>query len=237
MQPAQRSKGSIDNNSQIVKGVTWAQALEGVVDNSGAYLPNVKEKGSDIWGTLQLRPLHNQNLTNRILTKEALKESSHLYLRGVPYKTSNNRILTKEDIVKEHALKTYTQTPTDPRGMVEIVKKITLGSTALTLGKSVRPSQGSKDSIDNNSQRVKGVTWAQALEGVVDNSGAYLPNVKVYNQNPSDPRGMVEIDEQAHEAIIRVFEQADPSTIVHELAHIYLTMLRNAAKLRHTTKT
>ncbi len=32
--------------------------------------------------------------------KEALKESSHLYLRGVPYKASTNRILTKEDIVK-----------------------------------------------------------------------------------------------------------------------------------------
>ena len=92
-------------------------------------------------------------------------------------------------------------------------------------------AQGSKDRIDNNSQRVKGVTWAQALEGVVDNSGAYLPNVKVYTQNPSDPRGMVEIDEKAHEAIIRVFEQADPSTIVHELAHIYLTMLQNAAKV------
>lgn len=32
--------------------------------------------------------------------KEALKESSHLYLRGVPYKASTNRILTKEDVVK-----------------------------------------------------------------------------------------------------------------------------------------
>ena len=83
---------------------------------------------------------------------------------------------------------------------VEIVKKITLGSTALTLGKSVRPSQGSKDSISNNAPNVKGVTWAQALEGVVDNSGAYLPEVKVYNQNQESPRGMVEIDEQAHEA-------------------------------------
>lgn len=36
--------------------------------------------------------------------QEALKEENHLYLRGVPYKTSNNRILTKEDIVKRYAL-------------------------------------------------------------------------------------------------------------------------------------
>ena len=50
-------------------------------------------------------------------------------------------------------------------------------------------------------------------------------------QNQESPRGMVEIDEQAHEAIIRVFENSDPSTIIHELAHIYLTMINNAANV------
>ena len=114
---------------------------------------------------------------------------------------------------------------------VEIVKKITSGHAARTLKKRVQPAQRSKDSISNNAPNVKGVTWAQALEGVVDNSGAYLPEVKVYNQNQESPRGMVEIDEQAHEAIIRVFENSDPSTIIHELAHIYLTMINNAANV------
>lgn len=37
----------------------------------------------------------------------------------------------------------------------------------------MQPTQGSKNSIDNNAQKIKGVTWAQALAGVTDNSGAY----------------------------------------------------------------
>ena len=138
---------------------------------------------------------------------------------------SEKRKEFSEKIYEENGQKDYGEYN------VEIVKKITLGSTALTLGKSVRPSQGSKDSISNNAPNVKGVTWAQALEGVVDNSGAYLPEVKVYNQNQESPRGMVEIDEQAHEAIIRVFENSDPSTIIHELAHVYLTMIHNASQI------
>lgn len=116
---------------------------------------------------------------------------------------------------------------------LEIVKKITLGNAELPLKEVVRPSQGSKDSIDNNAQKIKGITWAQALAGVTDNSGAYVPieekgNFKgeTYKQNI---RGNVSIDEAAHEAIIRIFKDADPSTIVHELAHVYLSMIQRAA--------
>ena len=122
---------------QVEKGnLLYIDEKEAQKESSHLYLRGVpykaSNKGSDIWGTLQLRPLHKQNLTNRILTKE--------------------------DIVKAQALKTYHQTP-------------------------------------------------------------------------ADPRGSVEIDEQAHEAVIRIFENADPSTIVHELAHIYLTMLHESAKV------
>ena len=52
---------------------------------------------------------------------------------------------------------------------------------------------------------------------------------KVFNQGKA--RGSVTLNERAHEAIIRVFNQADPSTVVHELAHIYLTMINQAARV------
>ncbi len=52
---------------------------------------------------------------------------------------------------------------------------------------------------------------------------------KVFNQG--EARGSVTLNERAHEAIIRVFNQADPSTVVHELAHIYLTMINQAARV------
>ena len=50
------------------------------------------------------------------------------------------------------------------------------------------------------------------------------------------PRGQVTLDEQAHEAVIKVFQNADPSTVVHELAHVYLTMIQQAAGVSTDTE-
>ena len=50
------------------------------------------------------------------------------------------------------------------------------------------------------------------------------------------PRGQVTLDEQAHEAVIKVFQKADPSTVVHELAHVYLTMIQQAAGVSTDTE-
>lgn len=50
------------------------------------------------------------------------------------------------------------------------------------------------------------------------------------------PRGQVTLDEQAHEAVIQVFQKADPSTVVHELAHVYLTMIQQAAGVSTDTE-
>ena len=50
------------------------------------------------------------------------------------------------------------------------------------------------------------------------------------------PRGQVTFDEQAHEAVIKVFQKADPSTVVHELAHVYLTMIQQAAGVSTDTE-
>lgn len=84
-----------------------------------------------------------------------------------------------------------------------------------------------------NQYGIKGITYYGQQDGrcfvIFDDKAVQIK--KTYYQKQEDPRGMVEIDEQAHEAVIRVFENSDPSTIIHELAHIYLTMINNAANV------
>ncbi|MGN0016918.1 MAG: hypothetical protein ACI37O_06250 [Candidatus Avelusimicrobium sp.] len=60
-----------------------------------------------------------------------------------------------------------------PLKEVKEVTKITPEHAALALKEVVQPTQGSKDSIDNNAPKNKGITWAQTLDEAADNSGAY----------------------------------------------------------------
>ena len=52
-----------------------------------------------------------------------------------------------------------------------------------------------------------------------------------YQGEEGSQRGEVTIDENANEAVIRIFQNSDPSTIIHELAHVYLTMIHNASQI------
>lgn len=66
------------------------------------YVDSVYGKGDKYWFKTQTE---KGNLLY-INETEALKESSRLYLRGVPYKTSTNSVLTKEELVKAQNAKT-----------------------------------------------------------------------------------------------------------------------------------
>lgn len=124
---------------------------------------------------------------------------------------------------------------------LEIVKKITPEHAALPLKEVVQPTQGSKDSIDNNAQKVKEITWAQALDGVTDNSGAYVhigekENFKgeTYKQ---DVRGKTAITSKDGfiRAVITAGQAADKSTFVHEMAHIYLSAFQHVYGMEEYT--
>lgn len=78
----------------------------------------------------------------------------------------------------------------------------------------------------------------QRLEvSVADMENFVKQKIAKYNNdfqtfNQENVRGQVNISDNARQAIIKIFQgQSDPSTVIHELAHVYLSMLNNAAQV------
>lgn len=81
---------------------------------------------------------------------------------------------------------------------------------------------------------VEGITYDGEIDGrcfVIFDDKAVKIKKTFYQGEEGTQRGEVTIDENAHEAVIRIFQNSDPSTIIHELAHVYLTMIHNASQI------
>lgn len=78
-------------------------------------------------------------------------------------------------------------------------------------------------------QRLK-ISVADMENFVKQKIAKYNNDFQTFNQE--NVRGQVNISDNARQAIIKIFQgQSDPSTVIHELAHVYLSMLNNAAQV------
>ena len=81
---------------------------------------------------------------------------------------------------------------------------------------------------------IKGIRYFDERDGeafVIFDDKAVEIKKTFYQGEEGSQRGEVTIDENANEAVIRIFQNSDPSTIIHELAHVYLTMIQNASQI------
>lgn len=93
---------------------------------------------------------------------------------------------------------------------------------------------GTSSGASTSSQQRANISVADMVDFVKRKIAKYNNNVdeQTFNQDDSGVRGQVQINEKARTAIIKIFAgKSDPSTVVHELAHVYLAMLNNAARV------
>lgn len=93
---------------------------------------------------------------------------------------------------------------------------------------------GISSGANTSSQQRAIITVADMVDFVKRKIAKYNNNVdtQTFNQDEQSVRGQVQINEKARTAIIKIFAgKSDPSTVVHELAHVYLAMLNNASRV------
>ena len=89
---------------------------------------------------------------------------------------------------------------------------------------------GNSSGASTPSQQRPFISVAEMENFVKQKIAKYNNDFQTFNQQ--SVRGQVDISDNARQAIIKIFQgQSDPSTVLHELAHVYLSMLNNAAKV------
>lgn len=158
--------------------------------------------------------------------KKALQESSRLYLRGVPYKTSINSIRTKEDIVKTRQFNQDENAELDAD--VEYLYSKFEGKIDKSDIRSILVSRQTAEAnkIGGGLERVMRTFQArntditeEQIRSIYNYQPVRLGKVKFTGRGP----------------VITLLEGANKSTVAHEMTHVFLRELELLAQ-KYDTK-